>query len=193
MKLPKNILITREMMTHVVIPDGAKPSEFVSICWKWYQENYPSNKSINGTILENIVELALRRAGIVNVFSQVELSYVPFAIFDLMLFEEHAPIALPVKTTLRERWKQADMEAQLMKQVHRDGLCFLLTLSESEVRTRRNDIQQPLGIDAYVLVDTPEFDEFVEALSARNFIRPGAVPVISSSRPNLEEQDVILS
>lgn len=184
---PKNIQITLEMMNVVTIPKSATPSEFVKICWSWYKENYASNNSINGTMLENIIELALRRAGVEEIFTQVELSFVPFAIFDIMLFEDGRPLALPVKTTIRERWKQADMEAQLLKQVHRNAECILLTISEDEVNARRNDTEQTLGIDRFVLADTPEFDELVELLLTKTFIDPGVVPVITKSKVSIGE------
>lgn len=192
-KLPENRRIAIEMMKIINVPKGAKPHKFVQICWDWYKANYPSKSSQNGWLFENIVELALDRAGIPFIYRQVKLNGLTLAVFDLMLFEGNVPLVFPLKTTLRERWKQAELEARVLKQLYPDAECYLITLSEKEVKARRNAPEQLIGIDGFVLANTPEFDEFVKKLQKRA-LTPATEGVINTSdRTVIQELKDILS
>src|SRR5699024_4290839 len=147
-----------------------KPSEVISRYWGHYEEYPGRNNSLNGTIFENLAIIALAYSGIRNIYYQTELSFVPSAIFDIFLYAENRIIALSIKTTLRERWKQADLEAQAIKQVHKKAECYLLTLSHSEVKTRRKN-EVYAGLDGFILADTDEFDTFVNDIKNEDFIR----------------------
>ena len=150
--------------------------------WAKYVDNYGSNNSLNGTVFENFVILALAREGIDNIYHQTELTYVPSAIFDVFLYNPEKPIALSIKTSLRERWKQADLEALAIKQVHKDADCFVLTLSDSEVLTRRNRSTNYASLDGFILANTNEFDDFVNYLRSMQFDIAGFSPIIKESR-----------
>lgn len=79
-------------------------------------------------------------------------------------------------------WKQADLEASALKQVHKEALCFVLTLSSSEVRARRNPNHTYAGLDGFVLLDTNEFDILVTKLKDMTFTQAGDVPIIHSAQ-----------
>lgn len=174
-------IITRELLDNYPIPSNMKPSEFISTYWGYYTNHYPSNNSTNGTILENLVTIALAREGIENIYFQTELSFVPSAKFDVFLYNEEIPIALSIKTTLRERWKQADLEAAALKQVHKEAKCYVLTLSDNEVRARRKRDRTYAGLDGFILAHTEEFDQLVEELKSMEFTQAELVPIIKTA------------
>lgn len=177
---PKNLVITRELLAKYPCPDKIAPSEFIKKYWEYYQEEYKSNNSVNGTIFENLVIIALAKAGIENIYYQTELTFVPSAIFDAFLFSENSPIAISIKTTLRERWKQADLEALAIKQVHKNAKCYLITLSHEEVAARRKNDATYAGLDEFILADTTEFDDLVNELLQDRFIKAGKFPIVKT-------------
>ena len=180
-KVQKNHRITQELIDDNPIPDDLTASEFIRDYWKLYKDNYPSNNSLNGTIFENLVIIALAREGIENIYYQTELSFVPTALFDAFLYNEEKSVALSIKVSLRERWKQAELEASALKQVHKKAECYVLSLNEQETRTRQNQSADYAGLDGFILADKPEFDELVEDLKNREFSLAGNVPIIRSS------------
>ncbi len=54
---------------------------------------------------------------------------------DIVLFKEEkrSPIGISIKTSLRERYKQADLKAVALKYVHRNAENCLISLQSSEV------------------------------------------------------------
>lgn len=178
---PRNIAVTKNLLTEFPIDINATASEFVSHYWTKYKENYGNNNSLNGLIFENIIMLALARRGIDNIYYQTELTYVPSAIFDIFLYSEETSIALSIKTTLRERWKQADLEALAVKQVHKNAKCYVLTLAHTEVRARRRYDSTYAGLDGFILADTKEFDDLLEELSKLHFSVANSVPIVKTN------------
>lgn len=186
---PRNIIVTQNLLKEFPIDINATASEFVTHYWTKYKENYSSNNSLNGLIFENIIMLSLARRGIDNIYYQTELTYVPSAIFDIFLYSEETSIALSIKTTLRERWKQADLEALAVKQVHKNAKCYVITLAHSEVRARRKYDSIYAGLDGFILADTKEFDEFIDKLMSIDFKVANSIPIIKTDerRYTLEE------
>ncbi len=88
---------------------------------------------------------------------QAQLAFVPNAIYDLMLItSNNNPIGFSLKTSLRERYKQADLEALVLKNVHRKSENYLLTLDAVEARRVKEKIVngELLGLDdVYVASD----------------------------------------
>lgn len=177
---PENIRVTKNLLKKFPLDINATASKFVTHYWKKYKENYGNNNSLNGLIFENIIMLALARRGIDNIYYQTELTYVPSAIFDIFLYSEETSIALSIKTTLRERWKQADLEALAVKQVHKNAKCYVLTLSHNEVRARRRNDSTYAGLDGFILADTKEFDDLIEELININFSIAKSVPIVKT-------------
>ena len=87
-------------------------------------------------IFEYILATLFVREGILPLYLSAKVAFVPNVIYDLMLFtSERGPICLSAKTSLRERYKQADLESIALKYVHRKALSFLLTLEENEAKS----------------------------------------------------------
>ena len=159
------------------------PSEYVNECWNKYQACPYKNNSINGTIFEYIIETALYNKGILPMFTQASMAFVPNANFDILLYiSENFPIGLSLKTSLGERYKQADLEAIALKYVHRRALNYLITFSGDEADGVKDKIKDGilLGINKVVTADTTEFDELCEELLGYTFIEPGKIDIITS-------------
>lgn len=172
--------ITKDLINVSPISEDLTPSEFVNLYWDLYKERYKGSNSMNGTMFENLIIIALGRAGIKNIYVQTELTYVPSAIFDVFLYHTEGSYALSIKTTLRERWKQADLEALAIKQVHKDVKCYVVTLSVTEVARRRRNDSVYAGLDRFVLANTSEFDDLVAELLEKDFQVAGSEPIIKT-------------
>lgn len=114
------------------------PHEYVKSCWKNYKVNCPKEEqkqSLNGKIFETIIATCLYRERILPMFLQAQVTFVPNVDFDVVLFKEEqcSPIGISIKTSLRERYKQADLEAVALKYVHRNAENYLISLKSSEV------------------------------------------------------------
>ncbi|MCL2746590.1 MAG: hypothetical protein FWE48_05850 [Coriobacteriia bacterium] len=186
-------VISRDFLT---IPDMS-PSEYVNHCWSKFEgyaaeqlarasaRNTATNiNGLRGTIFELIITTEFYRRSICPLYLQASVAFVPNARFDALLYTSlRAPIGLSMKVSLRERYKQADLEAVALKYVHRRALNYLITLAHDEVGAIRRKAQTEevlLGINKLVLANTEEFDVLVEELSRNSYIEPGAVEIISA-------------
>ena len=116
-------------------------------------------------------------------YLSAKVAFVPNVLFDMLFYcKERGPICWSVKTSLRERYKQADLEAIALKYVHRKSLSYLITLSEEafgvKEKIKTGDV---IGLDDVVIATEPEFDEIVRELKKFQFEVPPTVEVISSN------------
>lgn len=173
------------------INNTMSPHEYVNYCWdKYEQSGVDRNNSQNGTIFELIIATLFVKEGIMPLHLQAQVAFVPNINFDAVLYTtENGPIGLSLKTSLRERYKQADLEAVALKYVHRKAENYLLTMDSTEANSVKRKIQNGdvLGLDKAILTTEPEFDEFIRELKNKNFISPGSVEIITASRVVTEE------
>lgn len=166
------------------------PSEYVSGCWEKYikwRKQYGSNNanSLNGKMMEIIIATLLVKEGILPLYIQAEVLFVPNVVFDFILYsEESGPINLSVKTSLRERYKQADLEAVALKYVHRKAKSYLITLDESAAGNTNDKIRKSelLGIDEVILASDDSFNKFItKLLNRRNeFVESPEKKIVSA-------------
>jgi hypothetical protein len=162
-----------------------KPHEQLQVLWKAYKDNCPNNNNINGKVFEVIIATVMLESGIGPIFSQANVVFVPNVNFDLIVYsKEFGPISISAKTSLRERYKQADLEAVSLKYVHRKARCYLVTMDKLEAMRLEKKLKEGdlLGIDDIVLGDEISFDEMIEFLSSINLEKPKAVEIITSSQ-----------
>ena len=179
----------RVFMDHIA-PDfmvnTMSPREYVRYCWDKYESSdVEKNNSLNGTIFELIIATLFVKEGILPLHLQAQVAFVPNVIFDAVLYtQETGPIGLSLKTSLRERYKQADLEAVALKYVHRKAETYLLTMDREEAESVSRKIMTGavLGLDKAVLASSDEFDIFVNTLKSKTFISPGSVEIIRASR-----------
>lgn len=169
----------------------SKPSEYVSELWNKYEKISDKNANLNGRIFEYILASLCIREGILPFYMSAVVAFVPNVIYDLMFYtREYGPICWSVKTSLRERYKQADLESIALKYVHRKALSYLITLNEQEANSVKKKIKtgDVIGLDNVVVATLPEFDELVAELKAFYFEEPPTVKVIESTQVVTEKK-----
>lgn len=181
-KTSKCINIVRKLVEKLPLDETWKPSEFIDNYWKLYQTEYKEDNSVNGAVFEQLLVLCLLRENISPIYVQAKLAFVPNVILDIVLYNRKTPITISAKTSLRERWKQADLEAIATKYVHRGAKCYLLTLSEKEVKTRRTDSNSYMGIDKFILAHTEEFDNLINELKQIEISESETIKIIETDQ-----------
>jgi hypothetical protein len=135
-----------------------------------------AGNNIRGSVFEYLVGLSILKAGIKPFYRQAQITYVNNAIFDFALWKNgEVPISLSVKTSLRERYKQAELEAAALKGVHKKSENYLITLDHQQVArisNNSNSIDHHSFIDKYILADRAEFDELIKYFQSINFEEP---------------------
>lgn len=161
------------------------PADYIKIYWEAFQRHPEGNNNLNGKIFEYILATLFVRENILPLYLSAKVAFVPNVIYDLMFYtDERGPICISAKTSLRERYKQADLEAIALKYVHRKALSYLVTLEENEAKSVKAKIKSGdvIGLDKVVVATSNEFNELMEELRAYNFSEPPTVKVISSNQ-----------
>lgn len=140
-----------------------------------YKKNYKSSPSINGRIFELLICETLYQENLLPFYHQATFEKIPNAVFDIVLYNKKSPIVLTVKTSLRERYKQADLEGIALKQVYRKSKVYLITLSDKD--SSDTDVKVKIeegsvtGIDECYLANKEEFECLLKELKKETFIR----------------------
>ncbi|MCW1735645.1 hypothetical protein [Anaerorudis cellulosivorans] len=161
------------------------PSQYVRKYWDAYSLNPERNNNLNGKIFEYILATLCVREGILPIFLSAKVAFVPNVVYDLMFYaNERGPICFSAKTSLRERYKQADLEAIALKYVHRKALCYLITLDENEAKGTKEKIKRGdiIGLDKVIVATSDEFDGLIGELKGYEFSDPPTVKVIESNQ-----------
>lgn len=179
----RGLQIVKEIKNKVFIDESSPASEIVQQIWSVYQSDYNEDNSVNGAVFEEILGYVLTIKGCTPFYMQAKVAYVPNVNYDFILFDqEEGPVSISAKTTLRERWKQADLEAVALKYVHRNALSYLLTLDTVAVATRRTRLKECMALNDFILADSSAFDELIETLQQRTLSIPGKIEVITSNK-----------
>jgi len=161
------------------------PSEYVSLFWSAYLKKAKDNNNINGKIFEYILSTLCIRENLLPLYLSAKVAFVPNVIYDLMFYTyERGPICFSAKTSLRERYKQADLEAIALKYVHRKALSYLITLDEKEAKGVKDKIKtgDVIGLDKVIVATNKEFDDLIKELKNYQFSEPPTVKVIQSNQ-----------
>ena len=168
-----------------------KPSEYIRKYWNAFKNHSESNNNLNGKVFEYILATLCVREGILPIYMSAKVAFVPNVIYDIMFYTaERGPICWSVKTSLRERYKQADLEAIALKYVHRKALSYLITLEEKEARSVKTKIKSGdvIGLDDVIVATTEEFNQLILELKKFEFSEPPTVKVIESNQIITEEK-----
>ena len=161
------------------------PSEYVSIYWNKYKESSNTNNNINGKVFEYILATLCVRESILPLYMSANVAFVPNVVYDLMFYsKEVGPICWSVKTSLRERYKQADLESIVLKNVHRKALSYLLTLEEKEAESVKKKIKtgDVIGLDNVIVATSEEFDILIKNMKEFEFETPPTIQAIKSNQ-----------
>ncbi|QLB16235.1 hypothetical protein A6B40_00860 [Mannheimia varigena] len=186
----QKVEIVRKLIEDEPINPSWKPSEFISHYWNKYNQKFPSNNNMNGAIFEELLVISLLRENIEPIYVQAKLAFVPNVILDIVLYNRKTPITISAKTSLRERWKQADLEAMATKYVHREAKCYVLTMSEQEVSARRKAENSYMGIDKFILAHTSEYDDLIEELKKIKISESEKINIITTDK-NLYKKETV--
>jgi hypothetical protein len=142
------------------------PHEYVSIYWNQYKSLGKRSNSLNGNIWECIIYTLLYKENLRPFYTKAKVAFVPNVEFDTLFYTQSGPISLSLKTSLRERYKQADLEAIALKYVHRSAKNYLLTLDTDEAILCKEKIKsgEIIGIDKIVDCNTKDIDELIKDL-----------------------------
>ncbi len=183
--------IFEELFPNFMDISYAKPSEYIAELWNKYEKQPERNSNLNGKMFEYILASLCIRENILPLYMSAKVAFVPNVIFDLMFFTmERGPVCWSVKTSLRERYKQADLESIALKYVHRRALSYLITLNESEAKSVKAKIKtgDVIGLDDVIVATHPEFDTLIKSLKAFDSEEPPTVKVIESNQVVTEEK-----
>ena len=149
--------------------------------WKLFDKEISDN-SARGTAFEFLIAFTLLRENISTFYYQVAFNNIAWAEYDILVFtEEIGPIVLSCKTSLRERWKQAEFEAQLMKRDFPKSRSFLITMDPKESSVANKIKNGPKsGLEKVMRANQPAFDRIIEEIKGYKVI-PAPIGVFSKS------------
>jgi hypothetical protein len=161
------------------------PSDYIIAYWNAYKNHKESNNNLNGKIFEYILATLFVREGLLPLYLSAKVAFVPNVIYDLMFYTaERGPICISAKTSLRERYKQADLEAIALKYVHRKAFSYLVTLEENEAKSVKAKIKNGdvIGLDNVIVATSQDFNDLIQDLKIYQFSEPPIVKVIESNQ-----------
>lgn len=179
----KALKIYSEICPDFTIYKDEKPSCCIEKIWRLYQGFGITENSINGKIFEYILSSLLINENLLPFYVQAKIAFVPNADYDFLLYcKEKGPIVLSAKTSLRERYKQADLEAVALKYVYRKSESYLITIDQKEASSIQAKVisGDVIGIDRVIYVLTDEFDDFINYLKKHKFEQAGSVNIVQA-------------
>ena len=132
--------------------------------------------SMGGRWLEWAVLVALKAKGLTPAYWQAEFVAVPHAYNDVTLWsKEYGPVILSCKTSLRERYKQADLEALALRGTFPNGRFCLVTLDadKKHVARVRKKIAGKEVLALQQVYDEESADELFNFLKTLTLAEPG--------------------
>jgi hypothetical protein len=160
------------------------PSKYVNEIWSKIQASDMS-ANMNGVAFELVLACVLILEDLHPFYMSAEVKFVPNARFDLMFYShEIGPIVLSAKTSLRERYKQADLESLALRAVYRRSKTFLITLDEREARNVQLKIEngEVTSLERCVVATSQDFDYLIEELHGFEMIQAPLFPVVEKGR-----------
>jgi len=159
------------------------PAKYLHALWGKAEKHKDFTTGIRGKTFELMVACVLIKEKIFPFYWQAAMEFVPLANFDLVICtKEIGPIALSLKTSIRERFKQAEFEAQALKSVHRRAKTYLITMNVDEANYVNSKIGEGIiyGIDRAVVANRPEFNEVISEIKKFTIIKAPNVSTVTS-------------
>jgi len=165
------------------------PHQFMKQVWDNYELKYPGSASnINGRLFELVVAECLAQKKVIPFYDQASLGLIPNSCFDILLYDKRRPVALSMKTSLRERYKQAALEGFQLKQVYNSAQVYLITLDEKEGKNVKKKISNDdiVGLDDCILATSQEFSDLINKLAEEDFSLAKPINPIEKGQPVLK-------
>ncbi|MBL4870443.1 MAG: hypothetical protein JKX72_05770 [Robiginitomaculum sp.] len=158
------------------------PAEFMSTACEQANTN---NKFLKGKIFKSLIEHLLYRENIKPLYVRTIFPFLPNVTFDLVLYaEDIGPIVLSIKTSLRERYKQADLEGMFLRNVHRKAQSYLITMDEKAANSVNHKIStgHVLGLDKVIYAGGNDLTQLIDKLKQYTFFKPPMIEVMTAAR-----------
>ena len=158
------------------------PAEFMSTAWKQANTN---NKFLKGKIFKSLIEHLLYKENIKPLYVKAIFPFLPNVTFDLVLYaQDVGPIVLSIKTSLRERYKQADLEGMFLRNVHRKAQSYLITMDAKAASSVNQKIRtgHVLGLDKVIYAGGNDLTQLIGELKQLTFIKPPMIEVMTAAR-----------
>ncbi|MBR5433319.1 MAG: hypothetical protein IK117_02660 [Bacteroidales bacterium] len=157
------------------------PEDYIKQYWEALQK--ADKPTLRGNIFEYIIYTLLYREGITPFYTQAKVAFVPNVNFDTLLYCQATPVSLSLKTSLRERYKQADLEAIALKYVHRKSKCYLLTMDSTEAKVQKAKILSGdiIGLDEIIDCNTNDINTLVDELKKMQFTTSQKIDVVEGN------------
>jgi hypothetical protein len=139
-------------------------SAYTEKMWKLLSPMISDNKA-RGSAFEFLIAFTLLRERISPFYYQVAFNNIAWAEYDILVYtKEIGPIVLSCKTSLRERWKQAEFEAQLLKRDYPNSRSFLITMDPSNSVANKIKNGPKTGLEKVMRPNQPIFDRTMEEI-----------------------------
>jgi hypothetical protein len=169
-------IIIREMIPDIHADKDLSGSQYIQNFWTQYMREYDSNRSVNGAVFEELIAITLIRKQIMPFYMQAQIAFIPNAIYDFVIYcQDIGPLILSAKVSIRERYKQADLEAVVLKNVHRKSESYLISLNQIEVNARKYRLDEVMAINDFTYAFSSEYDDLLQKISEKQII---AAPII---------------
>jgi len=144
----------------------SSPLDYIRKYWAEFEKIPNTSNSLIGSMWECIINSLLYREGLLPFYRQAKVAFVPNVNFDIILYTHSFPVNISLKTSLRERYKQADLEAIALKYVHRRAKSFLLTLESEEAKCCKEKVKsgEIIGLDRIIDCNTCEVNDLFNEL-----------------------------
>lgn len=132
--------------------------------WENHAKDEKFNNSVPGAVFEKLFEIYCYLLKYKIIAKDEYFKNVPLVKPDFLLEnDKNNYLFLSLKTSLRERWKQADWEAIYFKQYYPDAVCILVTFNAREESTLQSKINEDLlkGLDNSCLATSSKFDDLL--------------------------------
>lgn len=145
------------------------PKEYVEKYWTALEK---ANKpTLHTNTFKYIIYSLLYREGIKPFYTQAKVAFVPNVNYDALLYNQSAPVSLSLKTSLRERYKQADLEAVALRYIYRRAKSYLLTMDTREANVQKAKILSGdiMGLDEIIDCNTDDINRLIANLKTMQF------------------------
>lgn len=131
------------------------------------------SRNWNGYLLEALIlKLLQTKISADCIFTNCRLALIEDTKYDILLCatskdgKSQSPICLSIKTSLRERYKQAEIEGVIAKNVYKRCFTALLTMNSKELKSRKTDLH---GIDMAVdCTNAVQLEELIKKILSLN-------------------------
>jgi hypothetical protein len=156
-------------------PLTTSPSEFVSQIWEEANKRWKLVGGAAGDLAEVLIALALSRSGIRPFVMGGESPSIPTHAVDFWVETvELGPVVISSNTVVKERWRNENLAAHVMKSAFRRGRWYVVTMRGEDAQGISRKIEDFTAkyLDGAPCALEVEFDRLVEMLSLAECIEP---------------------